>query len=123
VYELPEFFGSGQRGTEIYTAFYGMRPFTMPSYVDVGRESDDKCIQVFDETADFDRSTYSGSIIVYGCGTVSFPPAATLRVGPASPDDLRARYPDGTELQFVLEGSEITVLAGPAPDVEASAIE
>ncbi len=38
-------------------------------------------------------------------------PTASLEVGPDSPDELIDRFPRGTALQFVLEGSSVQVYA------------
>ena len=117
-YELPEFFGAVAVTVTGFSAFYGLRPFTTPSYYTGDIAPGDTCLQVYDETATSSRNGYNGSV-TYDCGTTSFPPAASMRVGPQAPDEIKARYPIGTELQFVLEGSQIVVLRGPAPDTEA----
>jgi hypothetical protein len=45
------------------------------------------------------------------CGAGSFPATASLSVGSLSPRDLRAEFPPGTALQFVLDDSMVHVYA------------
>lgn len=44
-----------------------------------------------------------------GCGAGGFPATAQMRVTEAFPDALRARFADGTALQFVLHGDRVDV--------------
>ena len=46
-----------------------------------------------------------------GCAGGGFPPTAAMVVTPSFPRELRERFPDGTALQFVVEGSEVHVYA------------
>ncbi|MBN9176046.1 MAG: spermidine/putrescine ABC transporter permease [Microbacterium sp.] len=57
----------------------------------------------------YDGRTYQG------CGAGPFPASAQFVVDDQSPDELRARYPDGTALSFVLDGDVVGVfMAAPA---------
>ncbi|ANG84668.1 hypothetical protein [Microbacterium aurantiacum] len=60
----------------------------------------------------------SGSGYQWACGTRSFPPSVQFEVGSSNslPDELRARFPAGTELQF-------TYVPSPRDDVDAPRIE
>ena len=53
-----------------------------------------------------------------GCSAGEFPPTAGLVVTRSSPDELRERFPIGTALQFVAEGSEVHIYAKAPPLTE-----
>ena len=69
--------------------------------------------------ADRDGFTRDGESVSYsgrsanGCGAGPFPASAQFIVGGQSPDELRARYPDGTALSFVLDGDVVGVFMAP----------
>ena len=73
------------------------------------------CLLALDTTqipaaADFDSSGWSIDGNVYsGCGVGAFPATVEVPLTSEAPGDLTAAFPDGTALQFVLDGDRIGV--------------
>lgn len=60
--------------------------------------------------ADFDSSGWSIDGNVYsGCGVGAFPATVEVPITAEAPGDLTAAFPDGTALQFVLDGDRVGV--------------
>ncbi|MFC0198702.1 hypothetical protein ACFFIR_17680, partial [Microbacterium arthrosphaerae] len=106
--EWPEdFFGPSQEGVT-YEEFLGLSTLVAPQDWNQGQELD--CLYV--RAAENDSGPSTG-----GCSS-GFPPTAGLVVVLSSPEELRERFPVGTALQFVAEGSEVHVYAKPPPLTE-----
>lgn len=120
--EWPEFFGNftedGERepglpeGAMAFQSFHGLAPFRMPNggFAD-GR--DQTCLAVVDLAAvDNDSSSFSGAYFG-GCAAGAFAATAEIVIasGQSLPDELLEAFPEGTALQFVLEGDEVVVLS------------
>jgi hypothetical protein len=100
-------------GTRAWTDFHGLRPAAFAG-VGVGVGVTD-CVQIVvvrDVDGDSAPPIEFGTA---GCGSASFPAVASMAVGPDSPTALRARFADGTSLQFRLEGDDVVVLSAPPP--------
>ena len=67
-----------------------------------------------------DTNIISGTT-AYGCAAGSFPASALLRVDTNLPRTIRQMFPDGTGLQFVLDGKKVEVYADHAPTAAPSA--
>lgn len=67
----------------------------------------------------YQSQAFQGRLFV-GCGAGEFPASAQFTVSPGLPGDLIARYPVGTPLQFVYDGSRVGVFVGQETSVEAS---
>jgi hypothetical protein len=67
----------------------------------------------------YQSQAFQGRLFV-GCGAGDFPASAQFTVSPGLPGDLIARYPIGTPLQFVYDGSRVGVFVGQETSVEAS---
>lgn len=107
----PKFIDLGEDGdgTHGFEEFYGLTPV----FVDAvwGSEAADVCFLIM-ETAEIDveSDSFSG-YMTSGCGAGQFPATIELRVNVLMPDELRAEFPDGSALQFVLDGSRIGVFS------------
>ncbi|WP_347977285.1 hypothetical protein [Microbacterium sp. ProA8] len=99
--EWPEqFFGARPADAAVFDDFHGLTVLTFRQPAQPG--SPQSCLYILTPPDGFGAGT---------CAADAFPPTASLEVGPASPDELRDRYPRGTALQFVLEGSSVQVYA------------
>ncbi|TDN92249.1 hypothetical protein EV279_1767 [Microbacterium sp. BK668] len=100
--EWPDFLGQRQDGSEVYEEFLGLTVAVVPR--PWGRENDVPCLFVL-------QAEGSEAITTVGCGAGGFPPTAALRIADSFPDELRAEYPTGTALQFVLADNRVVVYA------------
>lgn len=105
--EVPGILGSAEGGTVIFAEFHGMRTASVSSYWANGSAP---CLQVV-SSADLATATddsFSG--MMYGaCGAGAFPAAVQLVVTAELPEELRAAFPEGSALQFVLEDDRVVV--------------
>jgi hypothetical protein len=100
-----QFWGDRTEGSHAYETFFGMSVISQPQQLGAGSEDLLPCLTVF--SGDGDNLMYAAG----GCGAGPFPATATFSVGIQSPSELRERFPDGTALQFVLEGEQVHVYA------------
>ena len=71
----------------------------------------DKCLLLLStEHVQPDTESYNGQIFS-GCGAGAFPATVEMLVAADAPAPLRQRFPEGTGIQFVLDGSRIDVYA------------
>ena len=121
--EWPSFFGNytddGERepglpdGGMAFQAFHGLAAFRMSQRM-YGSGGDQTCLTIVDSAKiDNDSSSYSGAYFG-GCAAGAFPATAEVLVTkdlPDIPEELLEAFPEGTALQFVLDGDEVVVLS------------
>jgi hypothetical protein len=83
-------------------SFYGVTVLTAPNQADPA-EFDGGCMTVLPTERGSDMST------TYACGAGSIPASVALTVADGMPDELRQEFPDGSTLQFVLDGDTVHV--------------
>lgn len=116
--ELPEYFGGPTDDATVYEAFFGLIPIS--AALD-GADTEQLCMQVIDERAYQTGAEGSAtSTWYYGCGFAPFSTNVSLPVTPDAPAALRERFPDGTKLQFVIDGDVVDVFASDPPVAEAA---
>lgn len=102
---------SGQKASAF--EFFGLVAVHFPE----GVYADQSCLMVGDITnftRDGDSISYEGRTYT-GCGAGPFPATVQFVVDDQSPAELRAHYPDGTALSFVLDGDVVGVfMAAPS---------
>jgi hypothetical protein len=110
----PQWFGAAPDAA-VYE-FYGLTLFESeysPNSGILGGEN--SCFSVVNSdqvpaTEDFDASSWSLDGQIYSdCSMGAFPATVEVPIDGDSPDSLRARYPEGTAVQFVLDGDRIGV--------------
>lgn len=100
-----QFWGDRTEGSLAFETFFGMSVISQPQQFGAGLDERVPCLTVF--SGEGDNLMYAAG----ACGAGPFPATATFTVGIQSPAELRERFPDGTALQFVLEGSQVHVYA------------
>ncbi len=101
--------GEEVQGT-VFTDFHGLSAFTMPAQF-MGPQGSSSCLMIM-ATAQLDTEGDSFSGPLYnGCGAGGFPATVVVPVTAELPAELRDEFPDGSGLQFVLDGSEVVVLS------------
>lgn len=103
----PRAFGGPERAGDAYEVFHGIRPLTTDDARRTG--ASDECLFLLSDDLIDDSDYYSGSIWGSGCGAGAFPAVVAMKVTAGMPEDLRARFPIGTSLQFTLVDGEISV--------------
>jgi hypothetical protein len=94
--------GEAPENARVFDEYLGLMVVIMPQAWGPGDAMD--CLYVLE-------SSRQGFMSTIGCAAGAFPPSAALAVSDNAPDELRARHPDGTALQFVLEGDQVHVYA------------
>lgn len=95
---------------DVFTQFYGLTTFTVPGGF-MGSSDDSLCLTIVESSAmSTEGDSWSGPIYT-GCGAGDFPATIQLPVSPRLPQELRDAFPEGTGLQFILEGDEVVVLS------------
>ena len=97
--EWPEEWFGSQQGGRVFDEFHGLTVLVFPQ--SIGFDDSQTCLYVVTDRG--------GGYGAGSCGAGSFPATASLEVGSLSPDELRDAFPDGTALQFVHEGSTVSV--------------
>lgn len=122
--EWPELFGAysedGERqqgipeGALIFEGFHGMTAYRMPNGM-YSYSADQSCLVLVEASQiDEDSNGYSGTYF-NGCSAGIFP--ATVEIVVTSepsdylPEEMLDAFPEGTALQFVLDGDEVVVLS------------
>ena len=95
-----QFFGDRPTDAVVFDEFHGLSVLTFRQPAQPG--SAQTCLYIVMPPGGFGAGT---------CAADAFAPTASLEVGPDSPDELLDRFPRGTALQFVLEGSSVQVFA------------
>jgi hypothetical protein len=110
----PQWFGAAPDAAVF--EFYGLTLFESEYAPNVGAfEGEDRCFAVVNsdqvpEVEDFDSSSWGFEGQIYSdCSVGAFPATVEVPIDAESPDSLRARYPEGTAVQFVLDGDRIGV--------------
>ena len=103
-----DFFGEPQEGSRVFEEFLGLRVLMVPNAWGSTRYGIN-CVFVT-KVGDSEAGS-PGDLITTGCGEGRYPPSAAFPVTDASPDALRERFPIGTSLRVVLQGSQVEVFA------------
>jgi hypothetical protein len=109
--DWPEYFGTPDEKGKQYAEFAGLTLFSTEAGFWGGSQADACLIVVQTDSLETDGSSSIG-FSFSGCGAGPFPATLEFLVTGDMPDELRDRYPEGTALQFVLEGNEVVVLSG-----------
>ncbi len=100
-----EVWGGPTEDSLAFEDFYGLSVLSQPQVTGDGTQAAVPCLIVFSGVSD--NPSYLGG----SCGAGSFPAEAALVVGRQAPSELRDRFPEGTALQFVLDGEQVHVYA------------
>ena len=110
----PRWFGAAPDAAVF--EFYGLTLFESEYAPNVGAfEGENRCFAVVNSdqvpaVEDFDSSSWSFEGQIFSdCTVGAFPATVEVPIDAESPDSLRARYPEGTAVQFVLDGDRIGV--------------
>lgn len=99
--EWPDmFFGARPADGLVFDGFHGLTVLSFPQSVAQG--SAQTCLYILTPPDGFGAGS---------CAAGSYPASASMEVVSSSPEALRDRFPLGTSLQFVLEGSTVQVYA------------
>ncbi|MFB7892085.1 hypothetical protein ACFC1I_07800 [Microbacterium sp. NPDC056044] len=110
-----EVWGGPTEDSRAFETFYGLSVLSQPQVTGDGTQEPVPCLIVFSGVSD--NPSYLGG----ACGAGPYPAQAAMVVGRQAPAELRDRFPEGTALQFVLEGEQVHVYArepgivGPTP--------
>lgn len=105
----PEFLGDPQGEATGFRDFLGLTAVMVDGGLWGARA--DKCLLLLTtEHVQPDTESYNGQIFS-GCGAGAFPATVEMLVAADAPAPLLQRFPEGTALQFVLDGSRIDVYA------------
>lgn len=96
----PENLGNRQNGAEVFEEFHGLR--VVLSQQDWAAAAATPCLFILTATSE-------ASIIGAGCGAGDFAPIAAIEITSRSPAALRERFPEGTALQFELDGDRVVI--------------
>lgn len=122
--QWPEIFGvyndDGEReqgfpeGGAAFERFYGMIAFRLPDGM-YSYRPDESCLVVVDAEKIYENSNSYDAPVFNGCAAGTFAATAEIVVTSGSPqnlpDELLDAFPEGTALQFVLDGDEVVVLS------------
>lgn len=107
---IPTVFGVEQNARR-YTDYLGLTVVALLGRGWLGGAPDDYCLLVMDSSRiEWRTNSYTGEMYG-GCGAGDFPATVQLRIVPGLPEELVARFPAGSALQFVLAGDEVVVLS------------
>lgn len=105
----PAALGEAAGETHGFQDFYGLTAIHADG---LWREANfDRCILILETASIVAESDFFPGVYLPGCGAGPFPATIEVLVGPEMPDELRERFPDGTALQFVHDGSRIAVFS------------
>lgn len=106
--EWPEgYFGQERPGAVIHDEFHGLTPVFVPDdWTDVEGTF---CLYV--TRSDNLQGTGGPGILTAGCTAGDFAATTAVLVNDSMPDELLERFPEGTALQFVGDGSTVSVYA------------
>ncbi|MFK4838060.1 hypothetical protein ACI3KY_20225, partial [Microbacterium sp. ZW T2_14] len=94
------FFGERPEDAQVFEEFYGL---TVLVFSQTSREAGKQnCLYIL-----VAEDSFGGG----SCSSGSFAANASVQVLPRSPDELRERFPAGTSLGFVVDGSQVRVYA------------
>ena len=103
----PDFLGIPAESLRGFDEFYGLGVFSSrEEWIGGGT---DECLLVVGDGGETQRQVF------LGCGVGAFTASVQFRVQPGMPTELLERFPEGTPLQFVRQGSDVRVLAGDTP--------
>ncbi|QIG38493.1 hypothetical protein G5T42_02520 [Microbacterium sp. 4R-513] len=108
---MPQIFGTTSPGYVGFHEFYGLTVVATPGSWVGGYDNDGKCLLLVRTTdIDDDHQVVNGPIF-NGCSAGSFPATVELVVSRELPDEVRERFPEGSALQFVLDGDRVGVFS------------
>lgn len=94
----------------VFTEFYGLSASTIPGHL-MGDDDATACLVVLETSQlDAEPGSFRGRMY-FGCGAGEFPATAEIAVTDELPEELRDEFPEGSALQFVLDGDEVVVLS------------
>ena len=103
----PDFLGIPAESLRGFDEFYGLSVFSSrEEWIGGGT---DECLLVVGDGGETQRQVF------FGCGVGAFAASVQFRVQPGMPSELLERFPEGTPLQFVRQGSDVRVLASDTP--------
>lgn len=103
----PDYFGLAETDSVAFQPFFGLTPVVAEG-IDWGAAGDTCLLLIPTVQMDADISGFQGPMFS-GCGAGAFPTTIALKVTTELPAALQDRFPEGSALQFVLEGSRIDV--------------
>ncbi|WJL97107.1 hypothetical protein QSU92_08080 [Microbacterium sp. ET2] len=104
----PDFLGIPADSLRGFDEFYGLTVFSSNEEW-IGGGTDECLLVVGDGGGEAQRQVF------LGCGVGAFAASVSFRVQPRMPAELLERFPEGTPLKFVRQGSDVRVLAGDTP--------
>lgn len=104
----PDFLGIPADSLRGFDEFYGLTVFSSNEEW-IGGGTDECLLVVGDGGGEAQRQVF------LGCGVGAFAASVSFRVQPRMPAALLERFPEGTPLKFVRQGSDVRVLAGDTP--------
>jgi hypothetical protein len=108
-FSWPTFLGDPQGDATGFRDFLGLTAVMVDG--DLWGSRADKCLLLLTtEHVQPDTESYNGQIFS-GCGAGAFPATVEMLVAADAPAPLFQRFPEGTALQFVLDGSRVDVYA------------
>ena len=117
----PGWFGAEEDVAAV--EFYGLTIFATPGWVSESgdRSSEDRCLngvptEDVPPEADPDGSSFVSGRIWGACSVGSFPATFAMPIDGDAPDELIDRYPEGSALQFVLDGDRVAVFLDSGSD-------
>ncbi|MFB8385947.1 hypothetical protein ACFC3F_02285 [Microbacterium sp. NPDC055910] len=109
-FDWPEFVGVAGTGSAGYDDFYGLTPLRPRGGYFAGGVEQECLLVVFTEDIETGAEYPQGGMFS-GCGTGAFPATLQFPVDAGLPDELRERFPEGSALQFVLDGDRVVVFS------------
>lgn len=103
--QVTNMWGGGNNGATAYEPFHGLRVVTFFLLNDLSLKHAPVCFTVYDPATVATNSDGSTSFAPTSgnCGAGAFPATTLLTVAKTSPAALRAAYPVGTAIEFVLD--------------------
>ncbi|WP_109208612.1 MULTISPECIES: hypothetical protein [Microbacterium] len=95
-----DFFGPRPAEGRVFEEFHGLSVLVFPQVM--GPAGSQTCVYVVTDTNGFGTGN---------CGAGSFPPVANMVVAADAPEALLERFPEGTALQFVVDGEQVLIYA------------
>ncbi|WP_133545997.1 hypothetical protein [Microbacterium sp. BK668] len=109
-FQPPPIFGQGEVGQVGYEDFHGLTAIsTTGSWMGGPGAPEGRCLFVMRTDAiDVDSQSFNGPIF-NDCTAGTFPATIEIGVGRDLPAEIRDRFPEGSALQFVLDGDRVGV--------------
>ncbi|NYF18341.1 hypothetical protein HDC37_003201 [Microbacterium sp. AK009] len=109
----PDFLGIPADSLRGFDEFYGLTVVSSDEeWIGGGT---DECLLVVGGSVAGELGGEAQQQVFLGCGVGAFAASVSFRVQPRMPAELLERFPEGTPLKFVRQGSDVRVLAGDTP--------